>query len=109
MMAKNLNYDDSVAYEASTIAKASPGSVYSITGYNSHSSEIWVQLFDSATVPINTSVPAVILKVPADSNFYYEFHEIGRFCENGIVVCGSSTGPTLTITGDVLWMNVQYT
>ena len=110
MQPKNLNYDDSVAYEASSIAKASAGTIFSVTGYNSHSSAVFVQLFDSSTLPIDTAVPAVILSVPAESNFYYDFGEIGRFCEKGIVICGSTTGPAKTIIGsNVLWLNIQYT
>ena len=108
MMPQNLNYDDSVAYEASTISKASPGTIYSLTGYNSHTSAVWVQLHDSATLPSDTAVPAIILHVPATSNFFYDFGEVGRYCLNGIVVCGSSTGPTKTIAGAVLWINTQY-
>jgi len=108
MNPKNVNYSDSAAYVASQIAKASQGTIFSITGYNSHSSAVFVQLHDSATLPADTAVPAVILKVPAESNFWYEFHEIGRFCQNGICVCGSSTGATKTISGAVLWMNIQY-
>ena len=109
MQPKNLNYSDSAAYVASVIAKASAGTVFSVTGYNSHTSAIWIQLHDSATLPADTAVPVVILKVPADSNFYYDLGEIGRFCESGIVIVGSTTGPTKTIIGsNVLWFNVQY-
>ena len=110
MIPKNLNYSDSVAYVASQIAKASAGTIFSVTGFNSHTSAIWIQLHDSATLPVDTAVPAVILYVPASSNFYYDFGEIGRFCEKGIVVCGSTTGPAKTIIGsNVLWLNMQYT
>ena len=108
MNPKNLNYDDSVAYEASTISKASPGTIYSITGYNSHTSAVWIQLHDSATLPANTAVPAIIFKAEASSNFFYDFSEVGRYCIKGIVVCGSTTGPTKTISGATQWFNIQY-
>jgi hypothetical protein len=108
MIPKNLTYDDSAAYEASSIAKASAGSVFSITGYNSKASAQFIQLHDSATLPADTAVPKVILSVPAESNFYYDFGEIGRFCQNGIVVCNSSTGPTKTIGSADCFFNIQY-
>ena len=109
MQPKNLNYDDSVAYEASSIAKTSAGTIFSVTGYNSKTSAQFIQLHDSATLPADTAVPKVILSVPASSNFYYDFGEIGRFCEKGIVVCNSSTGPTKTIGSADVWFNIQYT
>ena len=108
MNPKNLNYDDSVAYEASTISKASPGTVYSITGYNAKTSAQFIQLHDSATLPADTAVPAVIFSVPASSNFFYDFGEIGRYCSSGITVCNSSTGATKTIGSADCWINIQY-
>ena len=109
MQPKNLNYSDSVAYVASVIAKASPGTIFSVTGYNAKTSAQFIQLHDSATLPADTSVPAVILSVPASSNFYYDFGEIGRFCEKGITVCNSSTGATKTIGSADVFFNIQYT
>lgn len=103
-----MNYDDSVAYEASTISKANPGTIYSITGYSAKISAQFIQLHDSATLPANTAVPAVIFSVPASSNFFYDFNEIGRFCEKGIVVCNSSTGATKTLGSADCWINIQY-
>lgn len=108
MNAKNVNYSDSTAYVASVIAKASSGTVFSIKGYNSHSSAVWIQLHDSATLPSDAAVPKLILHVAATSNFEYDLGEIGRFCEKGIVVCNSSTGPTKTIGGATAWFNIQY-
>ncbi|MDO9566668.1 MAG: hypothetical protein Q7J15_08010 [Candidatus Desulfaltia sp.] len=108
MNPKNLNYYDSVAYEASAVIKASPGTVYSITGYNSHSLALWLQLHDFAVLPADNAIPALILKVPADSNFFYDFGQIGRFCLKGIVVCGSTTGPTKTLASAAFWLNIQY-
>ena len=108
MNPKNVNYYDSVAYETDAIAKASPGTVFSITGYNAKTSAQFIQLHDSATLPANAAVPAIIFSVPASSNFFYDFNEVGRFCENGIVVCNSSTGATKTLGSADCWFNIQY-
>lgn len=108
MQPKNLNYSDSTSYVASQIAKASAGTVYNITGYNSKTSAQFIQLHDSATLPANAAVPKVVLSVPASSNFFYDFNEIGRFCEKGIVVCNSSTCATKTLGSADCWFNIQY-
>ena len=108
MKPKNVNYDDSVAYEASAIVKATPGAIFSVTGYNSKTTAQFIQLHDSATLPANTAIPKIIFIVPASSNFFYDFGEIGRQCSAGIVVCNSSTGPTKTIGSADCFFNVQY-
>jgi len=108
MNPKNVNYDDSVAYEASAIVKATPGTIYSVVGYNSKGSAQFIQLHDSATLPANDAVPAMIWTVPASDNFFLDFGEIGRWCEKGIVLSNSSTGPTKTIGSADCWFSVQY-
>ena len=108
MNPKNVKYDDSVAYEASAIVKASAGTIFSVTGYNSKTSAQFIQLHDSATLPANTAIPKIVFTVPASSNFFYDFGEIGRQCSAGIVVCNSSTGPTKTIGSADCFFNVQY-
>jgi len=108
MNPKNVKYDDSVAYEASTIAKATPGAIFSIVGYNSKVSAQFIQLHNSATLPADTAIPSIVFSVPALSNFSYDFGEIGRQCTAGIVVCNSSTAETKTIGSADCWFNVQY-
>lgn len=108
MQPKNLNYYDSVALEASAIIKASPGALFSITGYNSNANDQFVQIHDSAALPADTAVPAIVFKVAAQENFFYEIKEIGRFFKNGIVICNSSTCPTKTIGSADIWVNCQY-
>jgi hypothetical protein len=107
MKPKSVSYDDSVAYEASAIVKAAPGTIFSVIGYNSGPKQ-FLQLHDSATLPADTAVPKIIFTVPASSNFFYDFGEIGRFCGTGIVLCNSSTGPTKTLGSADCWFSVQY-
>jgi len=108
MNPKNVNYDDSVAYETSAIVKATPGTIYSVIGYNSKTSAQFIQLHDSATLPANDAVPKMIWTVAASSNFFLDFGEIGRWCEAGITLSNSSTGPTKTIGSADCWFSVQY-
>lgn len=95
-------------YAASLIVKASAGTVYSITGYNSKTSAQFIQIHDSATLPADTAVPKVIFYVPAQSNFAFDLTPYGRSFAAGIVVCNSSTGPTKTIGSADCWFDVQY-
>jgi hypothetical protein len=100
--------DKSVAYEASSIAKASAGVVRAIEGYNSKTSAQFIQLHNSATLPADTGVPDFVITVPASSNFSICFGENGYYCSAGIVVSNSSTGPTKTIGSADCWYVVKY-
>jgi len=99
--------DRSVAYEASAIAKAAPGVLREIRGYNSKASAQFIQLHNSATVPADTAVPLEIITVPATSNFSMTYFD-GIKCDAGIVVCNSSTGPTKTLGSADCWFVVDY-
>ncbi len=95
-------------YATSLICKASPGTCYGISGYNSKASTQFIQLHDSATLPADTAVPAVIITVPATSNFSIDFGVYGRRCLNGITLSNSSTGPTKTIGSADCWFDARF-
>ena len=96
------------AYAASLIVKATAGVLYIITGFNSRSSGQFIQIFDSATLPADTSVPKVIFYVESNSNFSFDLGAYGRAFSSGIVICNSSTGPTKKIGAADCWFDVQY-
>ena len=108
MIPKNVTYYDSSAYEASAVVKSSPGTIFSIVGYNSKTSAQFIQIHDASSLPEDTTAPKISFTAPAKSNFFYDFGEIGRQCSTGIVVCNSSTGATKTIGSADCWFNVQY-
>ena len=109
MQPKNVRYYDSVAYESGEVVKASPGVVHRISGFNAHVAAVFIQLHDSATLPANGVAPAIIIHVAATSAFDFDLSELGRFCQKGITVCSSFTGPTKTLSGDTAFFNIQYT
>ncbi len=98
----------SVAYVASQVAKASPGTVYGVSGYNSKASAQFIQLHDAASLPADTAVPVNVITVPASSNFRIDFGTYGRRFSTGIVISNSSTGPTKTIGSADCFFDVQF-
>lgn len=105
----HTSYADSEAYAASIVAKAAPGVLRKVTGYNSKGSAQFVQIHDASSLPADTAVPKVIITVPAASNFEWTPPPgKGRYFFTGIVVCNSSTGPTKTIGSADCWFNVSY-
>lgn len=96
------------AYAASLVIKASAGTLYGLSGYNSKTSTQFIQLHDAASLPADTAVPKVVISVPASSAFAIDFGQRGRAFATGIVICNSSTGPTKTIGAADIWADTQF-
>lgn len=96
------------AYAASLVIKATAGTLYVVTGYNSKTAAQFIQIHDSATLPADTAVPKVIFSVPPLGNFSYDLGNYGRYFANGITICNSSTGPTKTIGSADCWIDAQF-
>lgn len=88
---------NSSALEASHVLKASAGTLVSLVGYNAKTSSQFIQIFNSTTVPADTSVPVCVFVVPASSNFSLDVPLTGLPLGTGIAVSNSSTSATKTI------------
>jgi len=98
---------DSVAYQKSIIVKAAPGVLNGFTGYNSGAAQ-FIQVHNALAVPANGAIPVIILLAAAQSNFYWDADDYGRWFTVGITMCNSSTGPTKTIGANDCWFNVLF-
>lgn len=103
-----LSNDTSTAYESSSVTKASAGTVYGVTGYNSKTSAQFFQFFNSTTVPADATVPVITVYVSAQSNFSIDFGVYGRRFSTGIAWSNSSTGATKTIGSADMFVDVNY-
>lgn len=96
------------AYATNLVIKASAGTLYGLSGYNSKTASQFIQLHDAASLPADTAVPKIIFPVPASSAFSLDFGVRGRVFSTGIVICNSSTGPTKTIGASDIWVDAQF-
>jgi len=99
----------SAGYAASGIIKGSAGSLYGIYGYNSKTSDQYIQIHNTTTLPADASVPAIApILAPAQSNFFVDFSTVGLPLSTGIVWCNSSTAPTKTIGSADVFVTALY-
>ncbi len=98
----------STVYEASRVVKASPGTLFGLTGYNSKASTQFILVHDSGSVPADTAIPVIMISVAASTPFSLDFGSLGRKFSKGIVLVNSSTGPTKTIGSADCWFDAQF-
>jgi hypothetical protein len=96
------------AYSQALIVKASSGVVYNITGFSSKGTSQFIHLYNNSILPINNDIPIIIFYVGPLNNFSLDFGYYGRYFSNGIVICNSSTGPSLTTGLSDCWFDVQF-
>lgn len=92
------------AYAASLVAKAAPGTLVSLSVYNSALTPLFVQLHNTTSVPADGVAPVLSLTVATVVNLVLNFPLTGMPFTTGITVVGSTTGPTKTLATAVLYI-----
>ena len=100
----------SKAHAASLFAKSGQGRLWGFTVYNSNAAAQFILLFDltwTGVVPANGTAADCVFRVSGTSHLPINYIP-ARWHQQGIILCNSSTEPTLTIgAADCTW-DVQY-
>lgn len=99
----------SAALEASAVVSAEEAWLDEVVATNSSAGVLYLQVFDSATVPADTTASYVTIAIPATSTVSWDPRgNKGQKFDNGISVCLSSTAVTKTVAGSVAGFTVRY-
>lgn len=100
----SLSFISSAAPEASHILKNTAGTLKNLVCYNTSASSQFILIFNSATVPADSTVPVVApMTCPGSANCTYDMSTLqGIPLSTGIVWTNSSTASTKTIGGSTV-------
>ena len=82
--------------------------VYGWTVYNTKASAQFLNVFDNATLPADTSVPLFSWALAANTGVGFSWAPQGREFVSGLVLNNSSTDATKTIGSSDCFFDVQY-
>lgn len=95
---KYVTYKSTNAYATHLVASATPRTVVSIQGHHKAGvGDQFLQIFDAASLPAEGAAPIETIRVPENDNFSIDLLH-GRSFETGVVVVGSTTADTKTIS-----------
>lgn len=98
----------STALEASHVISAGAANLLGCVGYSNKSTSQYIQFFNSASVPADTTAPYIApIYVPATSNFSIDFGATGLPFSTGIAASNSSTAATKTIGSSDVWFTCR--
>jgi hypothetical protein len=80
-----------------SVLVAQTAQLYGIYAFNSAAStDYYLQVFDSATVPADGATPLMVFSLPHNQSLSQQFNDSYTF-KNGIYVCASTTAKTKTL------------
>lgn len=94
-----------------TVAKASAGDVFRVSGFNDNAAVRYLKLYNKATAPtVGTDTPLVTLALPPDAVFDYDLS--GMYFSTGIsfaLTTGAADADTGAVaSADILGLNIVY-
>lgn len=98
----------SAALVTSAVIKAGPGRLYKLDVLNTGAAIVYVQLFNSTTVPADTAVPIWVQSAAtAGANMPSAIWQLGKYFSTGIAMSSSSTVATKTIKAAELFYTAE--
>ena len=91
---------NSAATTNGTVVKASAGTLYSISASNINAAVRYLKIYNSTSVTVGTTTPAITLAIPATGFISVQFGAMGMRFGTGICI-GLTTGATDADTGAV--------
>lgn len=107
LTASDLTSYFSAALEASHVVKASAGELAFLSMFNDNAATRWLQVFNSTTVPADTTVPDLVTEVTAGATIQMPLTGRVPFA-TGISICISTTAATKTVGGADALFAVTY-
>ena len=100
---------DSGALVNSLNVKTTPGNLLQVVGFNDTASVVYLHIFNAASLPANGTAPRTAFKIAANANFSFDLSARSRSFATGIVLAGSTTSATLTVsTNTPLFIGAEY-
>ena len=106
--AVSLTEAATTALATNLVVKNATGTLYRISGINNNAAVRYLQIHNTASLPADGVVPALVFAIPATSNFSFDWGVYGRRFATGITVCLSTTLATKTIAAADMWLNASY-
>lgn len=102
-----LSRANSSAYANNLVVAEGSGKLFAVIGYNSGPAQ-FLQVFDGNSMPSNGDAPILVIPLPALSGFAFDFGGQGLPCTSSIILCNSTTGPTLTAGGNNCYFTATF-
>lgn len=93
---------------ASGVIKASAGKLYGVTLVNDNAAARYIQFFNLAAVPADTTVPLFVVKLGIGETRQLDFSMMGKYFATGICWCNSTTGPTKTLGAADAYVEARF-
>lgn len=105
-------YVNSAASTNGTILKGSAGTIYTLSGYNNGASAAYFKLYNTTTVTVGTTTPALVIPIPANSGMVpHPFGATGQRFGTGIcyaITGGAADSDTTAVAASQVKIAISY-